>query len=55
MAYAHALLRCRAIDLALDGEDGIDALDRLGRDRDLGEPRQIEELASSMRLIQSSG
>jgi hypothetical protein len=31
------------------GLEGIDTLDRLGRDRGLVEPRQIEELASSMR------
>jgi hypothetical protein len=38
-----------AVDLALDGEQDIDALDRLGRDRRLVDARQIEELAPPMR------
>jgi hypothetical protein len=31
--------------LALDGEHGIDALDRLSGDRRLAQPRQVKELA----------
>ena len=42
-------LRRKTVDLTLDGEQYIDALDRLGRDRRLAEPREIEELASAMR------
>ena len=49
LAHAQALLRRKAVDLALDGEQDIDALDRLGRDRRLAEPRQIKELAPAMR------
>ena len=44
----HALLRRQAVDLALDGEQRIDALDRLDGDRRLVDPRQIEELAPRM-------
>jgi hypothetical protein len=54
MAHAHALRRRHAVDLALDGEQSIDALDRLGRDRRLVEARQIEELAPPVRLMWSS-
>ena len=49
VAHARTLLRRQAVDLALDGEQGIDALDRLDRDRRLVDPRQIEELAPRMR------
>ena len=42
-------LRRQAVDLALDGEQRIDALDRLDRDRRLVDARQIEELAPRMR------
>ncbi len=45
VADADALLRRHAVDLALDGEQRIDAVDRLDRDRRLIEPRQVEELA----------
>jgi hypothetical protein len=31
----HATLRRKTVDLAFDGEQDIDALDRLGRDRRL--------------------
>src|SRR6266571_2371912 len=48
IANAHAFLWRKAVDLALDGEQGIDALDRLGRDRRLVDPSEIEELASSV-------
>ena len=48
VANAHALLRRHAVDLTLDGEQGIDALDRLDRDRSLVDARQIEELAPRM-------
>jgi hypothetical protein len=44
-----------AVDVAFDGEQGIDTFDRLDRDRRLAEPRQVEELAPRMNLIQSSG
>ena len=40
--------RREAVDLALDGEQRIDALDRLDRDRRLVDPRQVEELAPRM-------
>ena len=53
MAHAQALLWNEAVNLALDGEQDIDALDRLDRDRRLAEPRQIEELASRMRPTRS--
>jgi hypothetical protein len=43
------LLGREAVDLVLDGEQGIDALDRFDRDRRLLQPRQIEELASPVR------
>ena len=49
VAHAQALVRRQAVDLALDGEQRIDALDRLDRDRRLVEPRQVEELAPRMR------
>jgi hypothetical protein len=49
MTRSHALLRRRAVDLALDGEQDIDALDRLDCGRHLVDPRQIEELASPVR------
>jgi hypothetical protein len=54
-AHARPLRRRLAGNVALDREQRIDALDRFDRDRRLGEPRQIEELAPRMRLIQSSG
>src|SRR5262249_53903074 len=49
LAHTRALLGREAVDLALDGEQAIDALDRPGRDRRLIEARQIEELAPSVR------
>ena len=39
----------KTVDLTLDGEQDIDTLDRLGCDRRLAEPREIEELASAVR------
>ncbi len=48
LAHAQALLWHEAVYLALDGEQDIDALDRLGGDRRLAEPCQIEELAPPM-------
>jgi hypothetical protein len=44
-AHAPALLRQCRVDLALDGEQRIDTLDRLDRDRHFVDPRRIEELA----------
>src|SRR5207248_749808 len=49
IAHANAFRRRHAVDLALDGEQDIDALDRLGRDRRLVDPRQVEELAPPVR------
>ena len=49
MAHPHALLWGHAVDLALDGEQHIDALDSLDRNRRLVEACQIEELAPPMR------
>jgi hypothetical protein len=47
---AHApFLRRHAVDLALDGEQDIDALDRFDRNRRLVDACQIEELAPPMR------
>ena len=48
VAHALALMRRRTVDLALDREQRIDALDRLDRDRRLVDARQIEELAPRM-------
>src|SRR5438045_7350680 len=48
IAHAGALLWRVAVDLALDGEQHIDALDRLDRDRRLVDAREIKELASRM-------
>ena len=48
LAHAQALLWHEAVDLALDGEQDIDALDRLDGDRRLAEPRQVKELAPAM-------
>jgi hypothetical protein len=45
---AQTHLGCKPVDLALDGEQNIDAPDRLGRDRRLAEPREIKELAPAM-------
>ncbi len=53
LAHAQALLWHEAVDLALDGEQDIDALDRLGRNRRLVEPRQVKELAPCMRPARS--
>src|SRR5215207_4954871 len=44
LAHAQTLLRSKTVDLTFDGEQDIDALDRLGRDRRLGESREIEEV-----------
>jgi hypothetical protein len=54
VACEQALLRAGAVDLAFDGEQRIDALDRFDGDRRLVEPRQIEELASGMRPARAS-
>src|SRR5215475_13340676 len=45
LAHTQTLLRSKTVDLALDGEQNVDALDRLGRDRRLAEPREVKELA----------
>src|SRR5204863_7546072 len=49
LAHKQTLLRSKSVDLALDGEQDVDALDRLGRDRRLAEPREIKELAPAVR------
>ena len=41
LAHTQTLLRSETVDLAFDGEQNIDLLDRLGRDRHLAEPREI--------------
>jgi len=46
LAHTQAQLRSKAVDLALDGEQNVDALDCFGRDRRLTEPCQIKWLAS---------
>jgi hypothetical protein len=48
IAHAHALLWRHAIGLALDGEQYIDAFDRLDCDRRLVDLCQIEEFAPRM-------
>jgi hypothetical protein len=55
VANAPALPRRLAVDVAFDGEQGIDAFDGFDRDRRLVEPGEVEELAPRMCLIQSSG
>ncbi len=47
---SNALTFCRrkAIDLALDGEQGVDAGNGFDADRRLVEPRQVEEVAPRM-------
>jgi hypothetical protein len=47
------LLLRKAVDLTFDGEQDIDALDRLGRDRRLAEPSEIKELAPAVRPARS--
>ncbi len=47
LARRQTLLGNKTVDLALDGEQNIDAIDRLGRDRRLAEPREIKELAAA--------
>jgi hypothetical protein len=49
LTRGHALVGGQAIDLALDDEQSIDALDRLDGDRCLVEPRKIEEVTPRMR------
>jgi hypothetical protein len=49
LAHTQPLLRTKTVDLTLDGEQEVDALDRLGCDRCLGEPCQIKELAPAVR------
>jgi len=49
IAHGGALLRLQAMDLALDREQGVDALDRRDRNRRLLQPCELEELAPSMR------
>src|SRR3954470_17995496 len=49
VADAHSLLRRHTVDFAFDGEQGIDALDRLGSDGRVVDARQIEELAPRVR------
>jgi hypothetical protein len=48
LSHAQPPLRHQPIDPALDGEKGIDALDRFGCDRRFAEPREIKELAPAM-------
>lgn len=48
VAHAQALLRCQTVDLALDGEQRIDARHGLHGDRRLVEPGEVEELAPRM-------
>jgi hypothetical protein len=43
-----ALLRRQAVDLALDGEQGIDPRDGTKRDRRLVDAGEVEELAPRM-------
>src|SRR5512143_1657017 len=43
-----AATRSAAVDLALDGEDCIDTLDRLNRQRRLAQIGQLEEVAPSV-------
>ena len=49
VAHAFAFVRRRAVDLAFDRKQRVDALDRLDRNRRLVDPRQVEELAPRMR------
>src|SRR5438128_3556466 len=49
VAHALALVRRRAVDLALDREQRIDALDRLDRDRRLVAPRQLGQVGPRAR------
>jgi hypothetical protein len=44
-----ALLRRETIDLALDGEQDIDALDRLDGDRRFADAGEVEEVAPRTR------
>src|SRR6516165_972517 len=44
LAHARALLRAEAIDLALNGEQEINALDRVGRDRGLASRAKSKNL-----------
>ena len=48
VTHAQAFLWGDAVDLALDGEQGVDALNRFNGNRCLVEPRQVEELAPRM-------
>src|ERR1700744_5813163 len=43
------LVRSKAVDLLFDGEQDIDARDRLGRDRRLGEPCKMKKRAPAVR------
>ena len=49
VAHPQAFLRHLTVDLALDGEQDVDALDRFDGNRRLVEPGEVEELASCMR------
>src|SRR5205085_1658962 len=49
VARGEALLRRQAVDLALDGEQGVDALHRFERDRRLADAGEVEKLAPRMR------
>ncbi len=49
VAHVQAFLRRLTVDLALDGEQDVDALDRFDGNRRLVEPGEVEELASCMR------
>lgn len=48
LADAQALPRSKTVDLTFDGEQDIDALDCLGRERRFAEPPEIEELAPAV-------
>jgi len=54
-ARRHALGRRAAVDFALDGEDRIDAADRLARQRRLAQIGQFEEVAPSMAPARGLG
>lgn len=49
LADTQTLLRSKAVDLALNGKQDIDALDRLGCDWCLAEPHEVKELAPAVR------
>jgi len=48
LAHGQTLAGRQPVDLALDREDGVDATDRLDRQRRLSQIGQLEELAPAM-------